>query len=62
MIELVTVILCLIQAAYLLTVIATFGYRKLVPAPVIAFRRPYLAQQVKQDVLAHRPNIGRRVR
>ena len=49
MIELVTITLCLIQAAYLLAVIAFFGNRKVVPAPVIASRRPYLSQQVRQE-------------
>jgi len=49
MMELVTIILCLIQAAYLLAVIAFFGNRKVVPAPVIASRRPYLVNQVRRD-------------
>lgn len=60
MMDIVTITLCLLQAAYLLTVIVYFGHRKAAHTPVLISKQIQVPHYESRNTLVHRLNLGRR--
>jgi hypothetical protein len=60
MMDVVTITLCLLQVAYLLTVIVYFGHRKTVHTPVLISKQIHAPHYDNRETLVRKLTLGRR--